>query len=93
MTEEQNDHMQKNVAAFQQGYIPKYVNGQREHHGNMWTMGAYQAYANARDEVLDQWSYIQQFRKCLDEINLCETIEEVREILTRAKFDEGKEDK
>jgi hypothetical protein len=88
MTEEQEKHLANNIADFALEYDDKYRQGQKHHGGDMFRMGAYQAYANARDEVLDQWSYIQQFRKCLDEINLCETIEEVEEVLNRVKGEE-----
>ena len=68
MNLEQNKHCIDNQQAFIEGYREKYENGQKEHGGNMWDMGAYQALKNMEDEVLDMWSYCRQVRKCLDEI-------------------------
>lgn len=69
MTNEQFEHMTENTWSFQKEYQKKYTAGQKEHGGNMWDMGAYQALENMEDEVLDMWSYCRQVRQCLDEIN------------------------
>lgn len=68
MTDEQEVHLQRNMVDFYDKYAKKYIAGQKAHGGDMWTMGAYQALENMEEEVLDQWSYARQIRKCLDEI-------------------------
>ena len=68
MTHDQTVHMLRNVDDFGCKYSTKYVAGQKAHGGNMWEMGAYQALENAEEEALDNWSYLRQIRKCLDEI-------------------------
>jgi hypothetical protein len=99
LTKEQYDHMRENIWEFQKLYEPKYTSGQQKHSGNMWKMGAYQALENAEEEALDNWSYLMQIRKTLDEIqSLCTdgstkgmwdnvACSEIVEILNRRKQD------
>lgn len=68
MTKEQEFHRDENARVFRDLYKVKYTAGQVNHGGNMWQMGAYQALENAEEECLDNWSYLRQIRKCLDEI-------------------------
>jgi hypothetical protein len=90
----QNKDMLHNVDEFNSQYVKKYQNGQESHGGNMWEMGAYQALQNAKEEVLDQWSYLMTIEKILGEIkDACERncaqegSDEVLEILNRRKRD------
>ena len=97
MNNEQEKHLFANLRAFAGRYDRKYTSGQKEHGGNMWEMGAYQALKNAEDEVLDMWSYLRQIRYCLEEIEErvddwisvgdSECAREVKKILTRVKDD------
>jgi hypothetical protein len=68
MTREQMDDMDDNIDCFANEYEDKYIAGQQSHGGNMWEMGAYQVLRNAKDEVLDQWSYLMTLEKILGEI-------------------------
>ena len=91
MTPEQRKHCEENIEYFNRKYATKYEAGQKAHGGDMWTMGAYQALENMEQEVLDQWSYVRQIRKCFDEIRqICENSVEVDskdilEVLDRVK--------
>jgi translation initiation factor 2 alpha subunit (eIF-2alpha) len=99
LTGEQLEHCHDNEAQFSKQYFEKYKNGAEEHSGNMWEMGAYQALEQMEAEVLDQWSYVRQIRKVLDEIRISitgpfgvestdeEKVERIKEILNRRKED------
>lgn len=95
ITKEQKKHCLENVQDFTEKYIPKYEGGQKRHGGDMWTMGAYQALENAEEECLDNWSYLRQIRKCLDEINniVCtfenpeDALTEINKVMYRQKDD------
>jgi hypothetical protein len=92
MNSEHCSHLADNITSFDEKYTAKYIGGQREHGGDMWTMGAYQALEQMEAEVLDQWSYVRQIRKCLDEITYaCDVKDDpaytVLEILDRIKPD------
>lgn len=103
MNKEQMQHCYENTLDFTEKYAEKYTKGQKAHGGSMWTMGAYQALENAEEECLDNWSYLRQIRKCLDEIKnrtdeldhisplnvggLYNIIVDVRAILNRIKDD------
>ena len=71
MTPEQEDDLLENMQDFDFKYDKKYRAGQKEHSGNMWEMGAYQALENMEDEILDSWSYCRQVRLTLDQIVDC----------------------
>ena len=99
LTPEQHDDMHENATDFYEDYCGKYRNGQKEHGGNLWEMGAYQALEGAKEEVLDQWSYLMTIEKILGEIEkMIEKYEhegeyayrlsrELKEILNRVKQD------
>lgn len=93
MTRDQENHMDLNCQVFVGEYCTKYRNGQKEHGGNMWDMGAFQVLQNAVEEILDLWSYIRQILKCLEEIrDLCKSrvevdTKDILEILERVKKD------
>ena len=94
LTHEQCKHLNENSQAFVMAHHDKYVGGQKNHGGNMWEMGAYQALENAEEECLDNWNYLRQIRNTLDEIReACdrnvaqECSDEVLEILNREKRD------
>lgn len=101
MTPEQQDHLLQNTTHFISAYDDKYIAGQKEHGGNMWEMGAYQALKNRIEEDLDGWSYDRQIGLCLDQINdacdealdagtqlyALEAVQKIKEILNRVKED------
>jgi hypothetical protein len=100
LNNEQEEHKRKNIHAFVEQYKPKYENGALQHSGDMWTMGLKQALENAEDECLDNWSYLRQIRKCMEELesvfegDWCEMgchvhdKEKVDEIINRVKKDD-----
>jgi hypothetical protein len=53
MNSEHCSHLADNITSFDEKYTTKYIGGQREHGGDMWTMGAYQVLENMEAEVLD----------------------------------------
>ena len=67
--EQANDIITKKTERF----IPKFLNGNKEHGGDFTTMGLYQAVENAENEIDDLDAYLWQIRHCLDEIQgMCE---------------------
>lgn len=100
LTTEQVRHMSDNMLAFDHQYSGKYRKGQKEHGGNMWTMGLKQTIENAEDEVLDMWSYLRNIRSAVQEIedimtnddgNLADNVacSEIMTIINRVKGDKA----
>jgi hypothetical protein len=99
MNEEQENDMRDNIVDFSDDYRSKYIAGQKEHSGNLWEMGLKQVVGNAKEEVLDMWSYLMTIEKVIEEIEeLCDQVHEskinpgtfynsVDEILNRRKKD------
>lgn len=50
------EHKDQLINNFSTEYVNKYNKGQEEHGGNLWEKPS--MIRNAKDEVLDQWSYI-----------------------------------
>jgi hypothetical protein len=94
MNEEQENDMWDNIVDFSDDYRSKYIAGQKEHSGNLWEMGLKQVLKSAKEEVLDQWSYLKTMEKVIGEIEEAvreltpyEALDEVLEILNRRKKD------
>jgi hypothetical protein len=87
MNAKQSEDMVQNILEFKDEYTNKYMKGQKEHSGNLWEMGLKQVVGNAKEEVLDMWSYLMTIEKVIDEIEDNCALPEVLEILNRRKKD------
>lgn len=68
MNAKQSEDMVRNILDFKLEYTKKYIAGQKEHTGNLWEMGLKQAVGNAKEEVLDLWSYLMTIEKVISEL-------------------------
>lgn len=83
MTDEQHNHCARLVADFAVAFTDKYKAGQAEHGGNLWQKDPVKMARAAKEEVLDQWAYIDILEK---------NIIEMRSRIERAlnEFDSGR---
>jgi hypothetical protein len=69
MNAKQSEDMVQNILEFKDEYTNKYMKGQKEHSGNLWEMGLKQVVGNAKEEVLDMWSYLMTIEKVMGGIS------------------------
>jgi len=81
MKKSQEKHLQRIKDQFIQLADQKYRAGQKEHGGDLWTMGLKQLINNLKDEIVDAFTYLQ---------TLEDNLNELEDIINRVKKDEGR---